>query len=244
MINNIPKEYEYYSGIYKITHIPSNRLYIGSASSFSKRIGTHITDFEKNKNSPYMQKVYNKSHKDDFVIDLVELCHDVHDLVKTEQKYLDIYFDDQKICFNIAPTAGSRAGMTFPEKRKYFKFLSPSNEIIEGYGLQEFCKINSLNQSHMSEVFRGKLKSYKGWRSVDNENYIFDRKKLCNELSKNNRFIFDGLFLSPDKKIYGPIDNLSTFNKEHNLFRNSISKLIRKEIKQHKGWTLYSGDLV
>ena len=46
---------------------------------------------------------------------------------------------------------------------KEFKFLSPSNDVLSGNVLVEFCKNHGLNYECMSKVNTGRLEQYKGW---------------------------------------------------------------------------------
>lgn len=48
--------------------------------------------------------------------------------------------------------------------RQEYTFISPKNEKITFFGLNEFCKKNNLNAGAMSEVWNGKRKAHKGWK--------------------------------------------------------------------------------
>ena len=49
---------------------------------------------------------------------------------------------------------------------KHWKFLSPQQEVVEVYNLEEFCRNNGLHPAHMREVHHEKpnYRSHKGWR--------------------------------------------------------------------------------
>lgn len=49
-------------------------------------------------------------------------------------------------------------------KEKSFCFVSPCGRIIVGRNLSQFCKDNSLSQSGMWHLSKGRAKSHKGWR--------------------------------------------------------------------------------
>lgn len=44
-----------------------------------------------------------------------------------------------------------------------YELVSPIGEVFTGENLKEFCKLNGLDQGHMSKVCNGKLKQHKGW---------------------------------------------------------------------------------
>jgi len=49
-------------------------------------------------------------------------------------------------------------------KRKHYKFVSPSGEVVEEYTtLTNFSKQNKLDLSRLSQLSRGIIKQYKGW---------------------------------------------------------------------------------
>ena len=47
--------------------------------------------------------------------------------------------------------------------KKQYKFKSPNGEIIEIFGLKEFCIENNLHYGNMCQVAKGNVKSCKGW---------------------------------------------------------------------------------
>jgi hypothetical protein len=51
------------------------------------------------------------------------------------------------------------------DNSKSWSFISPAGELINFTNLQEFCKINKLQQSNMINVSKGKRKHHKGWKS-------------------------------------------------------------------------------
>ena len=46
---------------------------------------------------------------------------------------------------------------------KHYVFVSPTGEKVEIYNLNEFCRENELQQSHMSQVHAGNRNQHKGW---------------------------------------------------------------------------------
>lgn len=256
------------SGIYSITHRPSGKIYIGSALSLNRRYSTHLNQFKHKTNSPYLQRFYNKNIPDDFHMEILELT-EKNELILCEQKWINKYFDNQNMCFNISPTAGNCLGVKASEKkkqilskihaelwkteeyrnkmlniasvkRKQYSLLSPDHILYEGFGIEGFCNDNNLSVSHICEILTGQILSYKGWRLPANKDYEFDRTKLCRKIGLKKAVMFNIKLISPDGEIFGPIVNLNAFCQIHSLHRVSIRKLMKKEIKQTKGWILYN----
>jgi len=47
---------------------------------------------------------------------------------------------------------------------KHYILINPQGELINVFNMKKFCKENNLQNSNMSSLVRGKIKSYKGYR--------------------------------------------------------------------------------
>jgi len=101
------------TGIYRITHILSNRFYIGQAVNIERRWSAHKRMLDNNKHHAfYLQSVWNKYGATAFVFEIVEVCN-IEDLDAREQLYLD-----QMPKFNTALTAQTRRGVRHSEETR------------------------------------------------------------------------------------------------------------------------------
>lgn len=102
------------SGIYKITHIESKRIYVGSACNVARRISLHKWQLKKEcHHSKYLQRAWKKYGAEAFEFSLILRCAET-DLLFYEQRAIDKL--DPK--FNTSPTAGSTLGLRHTEKQK------------------------------------------------------------------------------------------------------------------------------
>lgn len=86
-------------GIYKITCIGNNKVYIGQSVSIKQRWNRHQTDLKRNCHSnKYLQRAYNLYGKDSFVYEILELCPRTQ-LNEREKFYIQL-FDSYKNGFN------------------------------------------------------------------------------------------------------------------------------------------------
>jgi group I intron endonuclease len=93
-INNI--------GIYKITNVGNNRIYIGSTKNIRNRKYRHFSQLRNNKHfNQFLQNDYNKCNFEKFKFEVVLYC-DEFNLTFYEQKFLDKYFDAQTQCYNMS----------------------------------------------------------------------------------------------------------------------------------------------
>lgn len=78
------------SGIYKITNIKNNRIYIGSAKMFKERYRQHFAALKSNKHSNYfLQADYNKCGFDAFIFEIIEVVSGIKEdkiLKNTKEK--------------------------------------------------------------------------------------------------------------------------------------------------------------
>jgi group I intron endonuclease len=108
MDNNITRR----SSIYKIRHIQSGKVYIGSAVNTYNRWMVHLNHLRKNKHhSIHLQRAWNRYGEQNFKFEIIEKVKDKNNLIKREQYWMD-HFDsyNPKYGYNISPTAGSQLG--------------------------------------------------------------------------------------------------------------------------------------
>jgi len=77
-------------GIYTITNIINNKIYIGSSNNISSRLIHHKQSLKNNKhNNPYLQKAFNKYGIKNFKFEILEECQEEL-LLYIEQYWINI----------------------------------------------------------------------------------------------------------------------------------------------------------
>lgn len=95
----------YPSGIYRITHKPSGRVYIGSAYNLVARMQEHKLALASGTHgNRKLQEAWFHDGKKAFSFQVIKRCP-LEDLLRLEQKFIDKY-DAVNTGFNIAPEAG------------------------------------------------------------------------------------------------------------------------------------------
>ena len=107
-------------GIYKITCLSNNKVYIGSSVNIERRWKEHKRylrgGYHKN---PFLQKAWDKYGESNFLFEVVEEVTDYSLLYDVEQSYIDKYnAHNKQVGFNLVPTAGSNLGMKHTEEAK------------------------------------------------------------------------------------------------------------------------------
>ena len=88
------------SGIYKITNIKNNKIYIGQSSDIFWRWTHHKSDLNNNRHhNRHLQNAWNKYGKDNFVFSIIEQCPE--DNLDEKESYWINYFDSYNNGYNL-----------------------------------------------------------------------------------------------------------------------------------------------
>ena len=92
-------------GIYKIINTANGRLYIGSSMLFKTRRAQHLNSLRKGTHhNKYLQSDFLQYGEVAFEFCVVEVVDDAHqNRLLVEQGYIDKFFDQQNLCYNISP---------------------------------------------------------------------------------------------------------------------------------------------
>lgn len=88
------KEFKNKSGIYKITNIINNKVYIGKTKDFYKRYCQYVSDVRtesKNRINNYLMSSFMKYSFDNFKFEVIEFCS--IDVISERELYWILYFD-------------------------------------------------------------------------------------------------------------------------------------------------------
>lgn len=187
------------SGVYIITNIINNKVYIGSSIDIKKRVYRHFSDLVNNKHyNRLLQRAYNKYKEKSFIVSVLCVC-DKKETFNNEQVFLDKYKSYiPKFGYNIMKSAlPDLPRVPNNVKKKISKTLmgrKPSEETRK--------KLKDLfteeRRSHLSKVLTGKgIKTHciRGHEYTDkNSDFWFDKKgkkhkrcKSCLEARNNIR---------------------------------------------------------
>jgi group I intron endonuclease len=104
--------------VYLIKNTLNNKVYIGSAVNFKKRIISHCNLLKKNKHhSSKLQNSWNKYGENLFVYGILEENIILTELINREQYFID-FFNSSKNGFNILPNAGTNFGNKWSKETK------------------------------------------------------------------------------------------------------------------------------
>jgi group I intron endonuclease len=105
-------------GIYKITCVDNNKVYIGSSSNIQQRWLAHKSKLKRGKHNQNLLNSYNKYGMDSFIFEILEECN-VLDLIKREIYWADFYKNKGYILFNCGEfIENPTRGVPLSEERK------------------------------------------------------------------------------------------------------------------------------
>jgi hypothetical protein len=105
--------------IYRILNVLDNKFYIGSASQFDKRIGSHVSKLRRNKHwNVYLQASWNKYGEEFFEFEIIEKT-DKENIHNREQYWItNTRCFERDIGYNLNKSAYSKIGTKMPETAK------------------------------------------------------------------------------------------------------------------------------
>jgi len=104
--------------VYKITNLVNEKFYIGSASYYDKRIGTHVSRLRQNiHKNPHLQAAWNKYGEDNFKFEVLERCTKESLITREMELIKKLKCSDREVGYNML-TLPSRLGATMPESAK------------------------------------------------------------------------------------------------------------------------------
>jgi len=177
------KDNKYKSGIYCITNIVDNRIYIGSTQCFKRRFSEHLKSLTDNThNNPHLQKFINKYGIDSIKFYILEIT-DLDNLLIKEQYYLDNYISFNKD-FNICKIAGIPPNYNRQFTENDIKYIA------ELYNSGKSCcqiadlLFNNRNKRKIiSDIIRGE--SYSEYKELFNYRKYSQIGRVCSQETKD-----------------------------------------------------------
>lgn len=146
-------------GIYKITNIENNKVYIGKAKDIKTRWSVHKHQLRNNKHhNLYLQNAWNKYGENSFSFDIIEEC-DENSLCSREKFWIDYYnsFSSRECGYNL--TDGGEGGALSQES---IEKLSKSQRFLGSkFTYDDVVKIKMatlclIDRKELNEIFEDK----------------------------------------------------------------------------------------
>jgi group I intron endonuclease len=220
-------------GIYTITNIANNKIYVGCSKNIKARILNHKSFLKKNKHTNvHIQHAWNKYGENSFIFEILEEC---------EEKYL--YSQEHYWC-NILNVHNKKYGYnilgTTPTRNCIFSIETRLKMSISRKGLirsKEHCKNISIGKKGMigpnlgkkhSEMTKIKIKKAHLGKIISNET----KKKYSNRMTGNTIRAKCVLQFDLNNNFIKEFKSITEASKELNISKltiiNSIKEIHRK----------------
>lgn len=201
------------SGIYRILHLTTGKVYIGSTQDFRGRFATHRSNLNSGDHgSIHLQRLWNKSLPSCFLFQILEYCS-IDMLLIREQYYINHHINSG-LLLNCNLIAGSTRGYQHTEQTK--KLISD--------------RVKTIIRDTPDDT--KKLRTEKATATNKSKDHY---QKLARIKAKKYKVTF------PDGHIEA-ITNMRDFIRQHELNWGNVSRVIRGMQKSHKGFKFESLD--
>lgn len=163
-------------GVYKITNIKNNKIYIGSSKSILQRWKNHIKELESNKHKNiYLQHDWNEYGKDSFIFEVLKECSE-NIRYSVEQEYLNSLMPFYRTGngYNICEKSTERNEINV----RFFKPKDPSDNyyMVKAKG----CKPHLMDADHCNSSTKEDLE----WECFSLDAYA----QIRNDIIEQNGF--------------------------------------------------------
>lgn len=176
------------SGVYTITNIINNKIYVGSCiSNTNQRLSNHKNELKRGiHNNKYLQRSFNKYGIDNFKFEILEY-HDKEYCISMEQYWINMLnVCNKKLGYNICPKAGNCRGKVCSEETK--KKIGDKAKIrCKGEGNPRYGTV-------WSKETRGKIENStrnKAVLKLDKQGNIIQEYKSLSDAGKDNNIYPD-----------------------------------------------------
>jgi len=214
--------------IYEIRNLVNNKRYIGQSSQKDRqRLWEHKTYLKKGTHQNlHLQRAWNRYGEENFVMNILQECSSLDELNKLETHYVNLYQSlDRRFGYNIR---GPGDNKFMPKETRLRVSQSKLGVSVHTPESIEKIRQSSKNRVHSQESRKKRSEKLKGYTwSVE----------IRDQWAKSHRKTPYPILVSPDGQHYEVV-NLTRFAKEHGLVQQSLSRLVNKQLTQHKGWTI------
>jgi len=212
------------SGVYRITCLPTGKVYIGSAVNLRNRCIQHRSGLHTGRHpNSYLQRAWGKHGDDAFVFEVLELVLSPF-LIEREQYWLDrTRAYDHERGYNMSRVAGSRSGVSHSAETRQ-KMAETHRRIMS----------SPERRAAVSRLHKGKVISDEQRRQTSlrqkGKPQPQEHLNAMTEITKK-----DYILTAPDGTEYY-VHGLGPFCREHGLDASCMSAVAEGKRPQHKGW--------
>ena len=185
--NSIPKK----PGIYTITNILNNKIYVGHSKNLHHRCTTHKCALKNNTHAnEYLQKAYNKDGSDSFLFEVLEEC-EIEYLHSQEHYWCNLLNVHNNIYgYNISLTDPNGKSVISEETKEKLRKFNTGKKLSEEtkQKIGESCKGKTLGRKN-SEESKAKMREAHKGRCKGENNPFYGKKHSLTSILKIKKAI-------------------------------------------------------
>lgn len=232
------------SGIYYIKNKINNKIYIGSSKNIYNRKAQHYSELRGNYHENiFLQRSWNKYGEENFEFGILEEVKNINELYAREQFYIDKYYDNGNMCYNINPLASKPPLFSIPcalySKNgillKIFESIRSCSEFlgIKENSVNSACnKENSLicDEYMVKKIIDGNvLKNIRAYKPYNyNEIYLLDNDdKIINifhDIPSLSIYVNKSRIKSEETKIAQSLNMIYKYKGYKIIYRDDYNK--------------------
>ena len=224
------------SGLYKLTHIPTDKFYIGSSNNLYARYAVHKSLFKNGKNFRKLQELYTGKPAD-WQFEVVQLVQEKN-LAEHETKLIAAHINDKnnlnkfvdgrsgkrgKVTSTIgrhriaASLLGKNLIDSTKQRPEHLTIISPDGTEYENVlSVKRFAQEHNLRQSTMNSVANGSVDQHSGW-TIEGGNlppvgYVYDTWPT----ERLREYYPEHVIIGPENEIYNEVFSLWHFEQKYN----------------------------
>ena len=181
------------SGIYKITNLINNKVYVGSAKNFSEREHRHFSDLQKGKHHQIkLQRAYDKYGKDNFIFEIIEKIPYEKDIIIEREQYFIDHYNQKESGYNIQDAQFGDILQNHPNRLEIIEKIRSSLKHTLSNMSQEERKKRFSMPGEKNPNYKGDSAKYKQKHECLNCKKLIDTHstycKECRKLPEFNTF--------------------------------------------------------
>jgi len=149
------------TGIYTITNIITNHIYVGAASDILKRLNQHLLGLRRNNHdNDYLQNSFNKYKEESFIFETLEECNKKY-LYSQEHYWCNMLNTHNKsFGFNLKPTHPDNLSLCSEETRTKIRLKATGRKWSDEY--KQLFREKQLGKKQSEEqITKSKESKYK-----------------------------------------------------------------------------------
>lgn len=240
----------YMIGIYKITNLVNNKVYIGSSKDINSRAKKHFNNLKYGIHiNKHLQNAYYKYGKDNFKFEIVKEVN-VKILRRAEQFYINKHQSlNSKYGYNKTIVESNKwddfEKIELIKNKIYFGCYNKLGKIVKVFrNIQEVYKFIGKNKSTRIYVacdsnFSKTSNGYY-WMRLNPDNHRFPKKIITKERKGRHKEVYQ---YDLENNFISKYNSAVEAAKKLNLISESITKSLRNN-KQYKGYRWYYSPLM